>query len=189
MCRRSIRSSLRSSRPSVLAWPHLHLPFYEKDNVWIIFCFLGEEIHNWELQSCDERAGRGAKRQVEGRERSDEWKVVRYVRRRFNALTVASLQPSPHLSLPRLPALSLSRRSRLKILDRRRSATQQSHLLRSLQPSAREAGRNSSQKLADSKYTRESWCRPNDEGVFSRLQCSQLLRPNEEGYSHWMSGR
>ena len=29
----------------------------------------------------------------DGEERSDEWKVVRYVRRRYNAFAVASLQP------------------------------------------------------------------------------------------------
>ena len=46
-------------------------------------------------------AGRGAKRQVEGHERSDEWKSISYVGKWYHAFAVASLQPSllaqPHL--------------------------------------------------------------------------------------------
>jgi len=43
--------------------------------------------------------------EAKGEERSDEWKVVRYVRRKYNAFAVASLQPSlqPSLLAPPSP--------------------------------------------------------------------------------------
>jgi len=42
-----------------------------------------------------------------GEERSDEWKVVRYVRRRYNDLAVASQQHSPVASRLVQPHLNL----------------------------------------------------------------------------------